>query len=231
MGPEQGCQGQGDATEHTGQAQASPTGNTVSISPEGCGATDGPAAHPTDPTESDTGDDLAVSKHSDNSLTESDAGGSCSDHSTEPVAGSGPRSASPPPGCRGPAKPGEFPSVHRDPIDQLVKVYDPECKAFAVEIYEAIRCEYPADSVDCRAELGNFAAAWSKAQTAGLPPSMLQGLWTKSVKEAKALGVKRRRVHFKKSPEAVWRYAFNRRLLARKAEAGGVAKQMKRKAL
>lgn len=103
-----------------------------------------------------------------------------------------------------------------DVIGQLERLYDPECQEFAAAIYAGLKVPHPPDSPEGRRELCNYAAAWSKAQTSGIPPSGLMDLWARSVKEAETLGNKRRRVKFTKGPEAVWRSTFNKRLSKRK---------------
>ena len=103
-----------------------------------------------------------------------------------------------------------------DVIGQLDRLYDPECQEFAAAIYAGLKVPHPPDSPEGRRELCNYAAAWSKAQTSGIPPSGLMDLWARSVKEAETLGNKRRRVKFTKGPEAVWRSTFNKRLSKRK---------------
>ncbi len=206
-----------DSPSPTTEGKHASTGNAVTQHNQA----DGPMC----PTESDTSQDQqhGIATPS-GTLTESDAGAGSSAALSDRIADVPPRSASP--GCRGPAKSGEFPHQRRstDPVDQLAKIYNHDCKQFAVEIYEAIRCSYPVGSRQCNQELGCFATAWETALSKGLPPSVMQGLWDKSVKEAEKLNRKRGRIRFSKSAEAVWMHTFNKRLAARVAEANQKSK-------
>ena len=104
-------------------------------------------------------------------------------------------------------------------VNRVEKLYDSSCQEFAGKIYRELRIPHEMDSTVGRQELGNFATAWSLAQVAGLQPAQLATLWDKSVKEAKAIGLKYKRgVKFTKGPGAVWRSIFNKRLAARVGE-------------
>jgi len=106
--------------------------------------------------------------------------------------------------------------------DRLDRLYDPAAKVFAEQIFKALQVRHSVDSPEGRSELGNYAAAWTDAQAACLPPSVLSRLWDKSVKEAWAIGRKRRRIKFTNSAEAVWRWIFNQRLAEAKTSATAV---------
>lgn len=95
----------------------------------------------------------------------------------------------------------------------LDKLYDPECKKFAGEVFVKIFGKAPKAGVrvDHR-EMGAFASAWCRAQTAGLKPSQLTTLWNKSMKEAEKTG-RVNRMGKTKKPGAVWMKIFNGRLL------------------
>lgn len=99
-------------------------------------------------------------------------------------------------------------------------MYDPACKEFAIGIYRAIGTRYQPDSPEAAGNLGCFATQWHKAQRSGIGLHRMQVLWDKSMAEANKLKAKRRRgVHFRESPEAVWVWLFKRRLTAMVAEA------------
>ena len=104
-------------------------------------------------------------------------------------------------------------------FNRVEKLYDPSCQEFAGKIYRELRIPHAMDSSEGHRELGNYATAWSLTQAAGLQPAQLATLWDKSVREATAIGLKyKRRVRFTKSPGAVWRSIFNKRLAAMVAE-------------
>ncbi len=111
-------------------------------------------------------------------------------------------------GAGGIAAEGDAPAASLD----LDKIYDPECREFAGEVFVKIfgRAAKAGVRADHR-EVGAFANAWCRAQTAGLKPSQLQALWDKSIKEAEKTGRANRRGRAKK-PGAVWMKIFNGRL-------------------
>lgn len=104
----------------------------------------------------------------------------------------------------------------------LRKLYDPEAEQFAQEVYDAIGTHYAKDSREGRSELACWKAAWAEAQMAGVNPAYLTELWDKIISEAMKLKLKRRRtsVRFRRSPEAVLRWLFDRILasIERRAE-------------
>ena len=96
--------------------------------------------------------------------------------------------------------------------DKLDKLYDPECKEFAGEVFVKIFGRAPkAGVLEDHREMGSFASAWSRAQTAGLKPSRLTTLWEKSMKQADKTG-RARRMGKVNSPGAVWTSVFNGRV-------------------
>lgn len=107
----------------------------------------------------------------------------------------------------------------------LHKLYDPEAEQFAQEVYDAVGTRYAKDSREGRSELACWKAAWAKAQMAGVNPAYLTELWNKIISEAMKLKRKRRRtsVRFRRSPEAVLRWLFDRMLesIKRRAEKEG----------
>ena len=111
--------------------------------------------------------------------------------------------------------------------DVLHQLYDPEASAFAEAVYKAIGTPYPRKSKEGVSELSCFKQAWAAAQLAGIAPSYLKGLWARTMKEAAALAAKRRRksVKFRKSPEAVLRWLFDKLL----ADAVGRASMVESK--
>ena len=95
---------------------------------------------------------------------------------------------------------------------QLDKMHDPKCEEFAGEVFVKVFGRTPKTGVlEDRRELCAFAAAWSRAQTAGLKPSQMDMLWAKSTKEADRTG-RARRMGKVNSPGAVWMKVFNGRL-------------------
>jgi len=159
--------------------------------------------NPKDPTESDTGQEQREQTAEQtnkiveqNQSTESDAGEGLSKAPILRSSGSPPRS---------------------DMSRRLDAIYDPQAKEFAAKIFTAIGTPYPPGTTEANSELACFAAEWSQAQSAGLGPEALVELWDKSIAEAGKLKVKRRRINFKKSPEAVWVFLFKKRLAARVA--------------
>ena len=105
---------------------------------------------------------------------------------------------------------------HRPPVDILdertKKRRTPAQAEFASVIFKILKVPYPSRSENGARELGNYAQAWGEAQAAGLGTSLLDELWEKSVRSAKKIGIARKRKTYQRSPEAVWRYEFNRRL-------------------
>ena len=103
----------------------------------------------------------------------------------------------------------------------LYKLYDPDAEQFAQEVYDAVGTRYPKDSREGRSELACWKAAWAKAQMAGVNPAYLTELWNKIISEAMKLKRKRRRksVRFRRSPEAVLRWLFDRILASIERQA------------
>ena len=101
------------------------------------------------------------------------------------------------------------------------KLYDPEAEQFAQEVYDAVGTRYAKDSREGRSELACWKAAWAKAQMAGVNPAYLTELWNKIISEATKLKRKRRRtsVRFRRSPEAVLRWLFDRILASIERQA------------
>jgi len=103
----------------------------------------------------------------------------------------------------------------------LHKLYDPDAEQFAQEVYDAVGTRYAKDSREGRSELACWKAAWAKAQMAGVNPAYLTELWNKIISEAMKLKRKRRRtsVRFRRSPEAVLRWLFDRILASIERQA------------
>ena len=99
-----------------------------------------------------------------------------------------------------------------DRFELVCRIYDPRAEEFGLLIFEKLKVLYQPDSLEGRRELGNFRSGWSLVQSVGLGITVLDELWSKAVKEAEVLGRKRKRGGFTKSPEAVWRSIFNKRL-------------------
>lgn len=95
----------------------------------------------------------------------------------------------------------------------------PECLVFAAEVYKAIGTPYPLDSNEGKSEIGCWQSAWSKALLAGLSYEYLRELYDKVIKEAERLKLKRHRIKFRNSPEAVLRDMFDKMLMAKKRQA------------
>jgi len=134
---------------------------------------------------------------------------------TTPTCADGPDAR---PGPASPRDPGVRPPdlpTPRPSIERMERIYDPQAKAFAAEVYAALRTPHAPHTPAAARELANFAAAWSDAQVSGMTVGELDRLWRKSVAEAKKLGKARRRKTWRKSPEAVWRWVFGQRLEGR----------------
>ncbi|MCL5280290.1 MAG: hypothetical protein M1376_10330 [Planctomycetes bacterium] len=88
---------------------------------------------------------------------------------------------------------------------------------FAREIFHLLGPPFDAASRDGARELGNYRAAWLDAIDAGLSPGQMGDLCIKGRKDAAAIGQHRRRFYRGEgSPEAYWRFRFNKHLAARR---------------
>lgn len=107
-------------------------------------------------------------------------------------------------------------NLHKS-FDGLEVLYDRSCQQFALDVFHELPNLGYCDTPTGRRELGNFAAAWSEAQSAGLPPAYLSRLWARGIENAREI---KRDVHRKKikRPGAMWRYRFNQRLASYKDE-------------
>lgn len=112
------------------------------------------------------------------------------------------------------------PRMPSDRFERAVRIYDPRAREFGSLIFAKLKVPHSPTSTAGKRELGNFAAAWSLAQSSCLGMSVLEELWHKAIKEAEAIGKRRRRATFTKGPEAVWRSIFNKRLDKAITEAG-----------
>jgi tRNA G26 N,N-dimethylase Trm1 len=110
--------------------------------------------------------------------------------------------------------------------DELFKLYDHSAIQFANEVYDAIGTLYAKDSTQGRSEIGCWQQAWAKAQMVGLGPQYLGELWNRTVQEAMKLKLKRRRIKFTKSPEAVLRDMFDKLLASIKIRAEKASKEL-----
>lgn len=99
-------------------------------------------------------------------------------------------------------------------VSGLDDLYSP--RTFAMAVYGAMGFTWPLEILKARQELGAFESCWERALDSGLPPSALQDLWDKSIKEAAALNRKKRRC---RNVSAVWMDVFNKRLTAQKTRA------------
>lgn len=108
----------------------------------------------------------------------------------------------------------------------LHKLYNPQAEQFANEVYDAIGTFYVKTSKEGRSELACWKSAWAKAQMAGIGPAYLAELWDKVMKEAEKLRLKRRRMKFQRSPEAVLRTLFDRMLSSIKRRADEAGRQV-----
>ena len=99
------------------------------------------------------------------------------------------------------------------------QIFNSAGREFASTIYRELRTfeVIQPNTQQGHSELGCFASAWYGASKAKLKPNQLEGLWQRSIADARALARKPRK-RFKKSREAVWRYLFNRRLAAIKRD-------------
>jgi len=92
----------------------------------------------------------------------------------------------------------------------LHRLFNPEAKEFAAEVYRAIGTPYTPDSQEGRSELACWLQAWADVQLLGLNPLYLHELWDKTINYAAKLRVKRNRIKWKRSPEALLRWMFKR---------------------
>ena len=94
----------------------------------------------------------------------------------------------------------------------LQKLFNPEAEEFAGAVYRAIGTPYLPDNQEGRSEIACWKMAWAKAQMAGITPFASKALWDRTIREAGKLNCKRQRksVKWKKSPEAVLRWMFDR---------------------
>ena len=104
-------------------------------------------------------------------------------------------------------------------VQGMMHKYDKDAQVFAFEIYETLGIAYALDLPEASREIGCFASAWAKAKQTGLPPPVLDELYTRAVAEAGKIA-KRRRQHPQRcnKPGAVWRTVFKRLLNKRCTE-------------
>jgi hypothetical protein len=94
----------------------------------------------------------------------------------------------------------------RNPI-----LFSDQAKEFGKLIYQALKVPYKPNTLNGIRELSVFARCWLRAETAGIDSSSLSILHHKSIKDAVTIGNQRSYKLYRKSPEAVWTYQFNRR--------------------
>jgi hypothetical protein len=94
----------------------------------------------------------------------------------------------------------------------LHRLYNPKAKDFAMEVFNAIGTPYEINSKEGRSELACWMKAWTDIQLLGLNSFYLQELWDKTIAYAIKLRSKRGLIKWKRSPEALLRWMFNRYL-------------------
>ena len=90
--------------------------------------------------------------------------------------------------------------------------YDPDCRQFAREIYQALGMQWPIESKRAKRELGSFESQWQKAKQSGLSAESLSELRASAIGEAKRIAKYRKRYS---RAGAVLCKIFNEKLMSR----------------
>jgi hypothetical protein len=102
-------------------------------------------------------------------------------------------------------------------VDGLAHGYAVRAPEFAAEIFTLLRPPFDRDSRDGQHELGNYRVALLDAIDAGLTPGQMEELLGKARRDAGNIGKHPKRYYRNGgSPQAYWRFLFNKHLAARR---------------
>jgi len=102
-------------------------------------------------------------------------------------------------------------------VDGLAHGFSVRAGEFAREIFELLRCPFAPDSVQGARELGCFRAGLLDAIDAGLSPPQLDEVISKAKRDAARIGKSRKRYYRNQgTPEAYWRFLWNKHVDARR---------------
>ena len=120
----------------------------------------------------------------------------------------------PNPNPMNPTKPDGGAGKNQAVAGKLDAMYDQTGHQFALDVFRTLGIQPRADS-NADSEVASWQAAWVRALAAKLKPSDLSYLWDKTMASAKRLSSRvKRGGKFRRNPQAVLMYEFNRRLLS-----------------